>query len=110
MTLFIDSELSLMGDGISTGAFTGMYVHDDEKINIIVVIEGKGNHISIHNYAVEWRNSSENLLFFGGYRVEGDRLYFEVDRDYSEPIDMDAIIFEQMEQAELIRWFLSVID
>ena len=94
MTLFIDREHRIRGDNVAGGEFPGIYVRDDEEIDIIVDVFTKNNQISIHDSAnVRW----EYRLFSGNYHIENDRLYFRSDRHYPET-GFDTIIFELMEE------------
>ena len=105
ITLFIDEELSLRAD-----VFPGIYVQYSKIMDITIVIESKSSHIYVYESSIFAENSWRDYLFFGWYRVEDDRLYFEVDRYNSEPSDIGTIVFERLEQALMIRWFLSIID
>jgi len=110
MTLFIDSDFSLTGDGVATWGFLGLYVQDGENVTIVAYFNEKFGEIYIFERTTFDANSWRDYLFFGRYRIRNDRIYFDVEEYRSEPVDMDTIAFEQLEQAELIRWFLSVID
>jgi len=70
MTLFIDSELIISGDGEWGGTFPGVYIQDSEAVDIIIQIEWKGSNISLGIVG-------ERPFFNGSYSVINDRLYID---------------------------------
>jgi len=92
ITLFIEREIREMHSELGS-VFTGLYVRGDEEINIIIVFEGKGGHISIYENAIlDDRSSWRDFLLFGSYHIEGENLYIESST-------YDTIVFSLIEEA-----------
>jgi len=76
LTLFVDQELSIGGDGIATWRFPGIYVRNGEEISISVNFNEKFGTIWIYeNVVLEDGVVVKNTLFYGEYRIENDRIY-----------------------------------
>ena len=95
MTLFINRELIIRGDNVVGGMFPGIYIRDDEEIDIFVDVFTKNNQISIHDSAnVRW----EYRMISGEYLLEDGRLYLTSFNRNPETGEFDTIIFELLEE------------
>jgi len=67
MTLFIDEELIISGDGEWSGTFPGVYMQDYEEVDIIIHLDWKGGNIILEF-------GGGNSIFHGSYRIVDNRL------------------------------------
>jgi len=91
MTLFIDGELIIRGDGEWGGTFPGIYMQDGEEVDIIIQVDWKDS-----GFVIEFDRA--NPIFQGYHWIENGRLYIREHSFGREPNEIKTIIFELVEE------------